>query len=137
MFQQGGLKMSTHENDEPYDMEEMEKWLQHFFLDPLTSYYDQTQFRIDLFETENEWIVEALLHDSCSSDITVYVECQNIMITAKMNSDKSSRKYIRSIEFPFQINQQKITASFQNGILEIFISKKEQVHRKNRFITLP
>ena len=32
----------------------IDKWLETFFLDPLTSYLDETTFRIDLFETADE-----------------------------------------------------------------------------------
>lgn len=120
----------------------IEKWFENYFLDPLTSYYDQTQFRIDLYETDKEWIVEALLTDHESSDITVYVDEKKLLITGKSNSlpssiDQDQQICSRTIEFPFPVNSYKINAAFHNGILEIFISKSDKEYKKNRFIPLP
>ncbi|MGZ3901486.1 MAG: Hsp20 family protein, partial [Bacteroidia bacterium] len=48
-----------------------------------------------------------------------------------------NQKRSRVIDFPFQINKQKVTAIFTNGILEVQISKTEMESGKNRYITLP
>jgi spore coat protein M/HSP20 family protein len=117
----------------------MEKWLENYFLDPLTTHFDQTQFRIDLYETEKEWIVEAQLSDYLKSEVTVLAQERKCIITANRLSQcfKDQKKRIRMIEFPFLIINQKIIATFENGILEIFISKIEKDDlRKNRFIPL-
>jgi spore coat protein M/HSP20 family protein len=139
---QEGMMMNANNEDHSFDYDKVEKWLENYFLDPLTSYYDQTQFRIDLYETDREWIVEALLPDFTCSDITVYVEEEKLFITGKKKPPSTSIAQIqhirsRSIEFPFQINSYKIKATFHNGILEVFISKLDKDHKKNRFITLP
>jgi HSP20 family molecular chaperone IbpA len=126
--------------EEPYDVQKMEEWLENYFLDPLTSFYDQTQFRIDLFETDQEWIVEASMDDYQASEITVNVEDKKLIISGKgrvSTSNMHGHIQTRTIEFPFPIKDQKITASFQKGILEIFISKLEKAFKKNRYITLP
>jgi len=116
----------------------VEKWLEDYFLDPLTSFYDQTQFQIDLFETENEWIVEAILTEFEESEIKIYIEEKTLNITAvKHPSTIHPQKRIRSIEFPFQVTKQEISAVFTNGVLEIFISKTRKGSGKNRYITLP
>jgi HSP20 family molecular chaperone IbpA len=134
------MMMNANNEDQPFDNDAIEKWLENYFLDPLTSYYDQTQFRIDLYETDQEWIVEALLPEFRSSDITVYVEDKKLFITVKENAfsvDQVRNNRKRSIEFPFQVNSHKIMASFHNGILEVFISKLDKEFGKNRYITLP
>lgn len=135
------MTMNANNDDQAFD-ELIEKWLENYFLDPLTSYYDQNQFRIDLYETEKEWIVEALLPEFHSSDITVFVEEKKLLITGKKSLlsssfDKNPQVRSRYIEFPFQVNCQKIQASFENGVLEVSISKLEKEYKKNRFITLP
>jgi HSP20 family molecular chaperone IbpA len=133
------MMMTANNDDQSFSGEDIEKWLENYFLDPLTSYFDQTQFRIDLYETDKEWIVEATLPDYNSSDITVYVEDKKLMITGKRNHFSATIEQVhsRSIEFPFEVNSHKIEAAFHNGILEVFISKLDKEYRKNRFITLP
>lgn len=137
---QGGLDMIKKKplQKQTFDFDLMEKWLENYFLDPLTSYYDQTQFQIDLYETEKEWIVEAILSGFEASEIKVYIEEKKLMISAsKSPPSPKQQKRIRSIDFPFQIITQDISATFLNGILEVFISKTEKGLGKNRFITLP
>jgi spore coat protein M/HSP20 family protein len=124
-------------NDDSINYAEMEKWLNNYFLDPLTSYLDQTQFRIDLYETNTEWIVEAILSEYDASEITVLIEKDKLTITAMiLTPSKQSQKRIRVIEFPFQVIRQKVTATFMEGILEIFISKTDGEVANNRYITL-
>jgi spore coat protein M/HSP20 family protein len=124
--------------DEHYvDYDQVEMWLKNYFLDPLTSYFDQTQFRIDLYETEKEWIVEAILSDFESSEITVFIEDKRLIISALKHSSPKNQKRSRVIDFPFQIHKQKVTAVFTNGILEVQISKTEMESGKSRYITLP
>ena len=138
MNEQGGLEMrKKHLQNQRFDFALVEKWLENYFLDPLTSYYDQTQFQIDLFETDQEWIVEAILSDFKASDLQVYIEEKKLTISATNPSPLPNHKRSRSIEFPFYINEQEISAAFTNGILEIFISKTKKGSGKNRYITLP
>jgi HSP20 family molecular chaperone IbpA len=139
MNEQGGLEMrKKHPQNQTFDFALVEKWLENYFLDPLTSYYDQTQFQIDLFETDQEWIVEAILNDFKVSNIQVYIEEKKLTISATPPLFYlPHHKRSRSIEFPFYINEQEITASYTNGILEIFISKTKKGSGKNRNITLP
>lgn len=123
------------------NLEKVEQWLKDYFLDPLTSHYDHTQFRLDIYETDENWIVEGFLDEFISSEITVKVEGSQLIITAQKHAytyPSPFPKRIRSINFPFTIINHCINASFQHGVLEIFISKKmENSFGKNRFITLP
>lgn len=131
--------MISKNEDDSVDFDHVEKWLENYFLDPLTTYYDQTHFQIDLYETEKEWIVEAILTEYLSSEIIIFIEKKKLLITAAKHSPSSNQqkqKRIRTIDFPFQIIHQKVTATFTNGILEVFISKVEKENKKNRFITL-
>lgn len=132
--------MANNDEDLTFDLLEMEKWLENYFLDPLTSYLDQTQFRIDLYETEKNWIIEALLNDYEPSEITVFAEDQKLIIKAvktPLLSEKTALKRVRTICLPFTIIDCKVTAAFRTGILEVMISKTEKGLGKNRFITLP
>ncbi|NHM31024.1 Hsp20/alpha crystallin family protein [Neobacillus terrae] len=127
-------------SEKPNDSSKMEKWLETYFLDPLTTYLDHMQFRIDLYETDKKWIVEAVLPDFESSEITVYINENELIITATKKDDSHPSKgerLVRKVEFPFQIIEKKVTALFSNGTLEVFISKTDPGLGKNRFVTLP
>lgn len=124
--------------NQTFDFDLVEKWLENYFLDPLTSYYDETQFQIDLYETEKEWIVEAILNDYEASEIKVYIEGNKLMISAsKYPLSMNKQKRVRSINFPFLIINQAVSATFTSGTLEVIISKIDRGLGKNRFITLP
>jgi HSP20 family molecular chaperone IbpA len=124
--------------NQTFDFDLVEKWLENYFLDPLTSYYDETQFQIDLYETDKEWIVEAILNDYEASEIKVYIEGNKLMISAsKYPLSMNKQKRVRSINFPFLVINQAVFATFTNGILEVIISKIDTGLGKNRFITLP
>lgn len=126
--------MCSNQNNGPFDPEdELEKWLETLFLDPTTSILDQTEFRVDLYDSETEMIIEALLPNYSSTDITVFLDVKQVNIKACKSSNQTKE---RTVTFPFIINSQKVTASFSNEILEISISKKHQVQQGNRYITL-
>ncbi|WHZ00607.1 Hsp20/alpha crystallin family protein [Neobacillus sp. YX16] len=130
--------MKSKKNIQPIDFDLVEKWLENYCLDPLTTQDDLTQFRIDLYETDQEWIVEALLNEYNSSEIKVFIEDKKLIITADKSSTPSNQqKRVRTIQFPFQVINQKVTANYINGILEVLISKSEKGLGKNCFITLP
>ena len=130
--------MKSKKNLQPIDFDLVEKWLENYCLDPLTTQDDLTQFRIDLYETDQEWIVEALLNEYNSSEIKVFIEDMKLIITADKSSTPSKQqKRVRTIQFPFQVINQKVTANYINGILEVLISKSEKGLGKNCYITLP
>jgi HSP20 family molecular chaperone IbpA len=133
-----GIAMKSKKNIQPIDFDLVEKWLENYCLDPLTTQDDLTQFRIDLYETDQEWIVEALLNEYTSSEIKVFIEDKKLVITAdKSSTPTNQQKRIRTIQFPFQVINQKVTANYINGILEVLISKSEKGLGKNCYITLP
>lgn len=133
-----GIVMKSKKNIQPIDFDLVEKWLENYCLDPLTTQDDLTQFRIDLYETDQEWIVEALLNEYTSSEIKVFIEDKKLVITAdKSSTPTNQQKRIRTIQFPFQVINQKVTVNYINGILEVLISKSEKGLGKNCYITLP
>jgi HSP20 family molecular chaperone IbpA len=125
--------MNSKKNEKPFQTDLWEKWLESFFLDPFTSILDQTQFRVELYDSDTEVIIEATLPQHLSSQIDVYLDVSNVVI--KVNSLSKHTKE-RTISFPFTINSQKVEATFSNEILEIVISKIHQVNQMNRNIPL-
>lgn len=125
--------MNSKKNEKSFQTDLWEKWLESFFLDPFTAILDQTQFRVELYDTQTEVIIEALLPQYLSSQIDIYLDVSSVIIKAKSSSNQTKE---RMITFPFRINSLKVEASFSNGILEIFISKIHQVKQMNRNIPL-
>jgi HSP20 family molecular chaperone IbpA len=124
--------MNSKKNEKPFQTDLWEKWLESYFLDPFTSILDQTQFRVELYDSETEVIIEAMLPQHLSSQIDVNLDVSSVVI--KVNSSKNPKE--RIISFPFHINSQKVEATFSNEILEIVISKIHQVKQMNRNIPL-
>jgi HSP20 family molecular chaperone IbpA len=124
--------MNSKKDENPFQTDLWEKWLESFFLDPFTSILDQTQFRVELYDSDTEVIIEATLPQHLSSQIDVYLDVSSVVI--KVNSSKNPKG--RIICFPFPVNSQKVEAAFSNEILEIVISKIHQVKQMNRNIPL-
>ncbi|MEK4441594.1 Hsp20/alpha crystallin family protein [Niallia sp. FSL K6-0077] len=108
----------------------MDEWLKNHFLDPLTSVLDETEFRIDVYETDKEFIVEALLTNCQKSSIYLSVNKNVLTIKAMIHDSNLFEEKQRSIEFPVSIDQNPIQAVFANEILEIFIQKEQQQNKK-------
>ncbi|WP_428908470.1 Hsp20/alpha crystallin family protein [Niallia sp. Krafla_26] len=118
--------------DKPLDLKVVEEWLENYFLDPLTSYLDETVFRIDLFETADEYIIEALLPEIDKNHILIKIEVDTILID--IDGDHVQKQ--RSISFPFNVSYHDVKATFENGILEVFISKQRIENGLNRIISI-
>ncbi|HLO12277.1 MAG TPA: Hsp20 family protein [Pseudoneobacillus sp.] len=125
--------MCSEKNRNPFQDDELEKWLKSFFLDPFTSILDQTHFRIDLFDSNSELIIEALLPPCQKDEVTIYLNDNQVIIKVIKSPNQCKE---RTIMFPFKINTQKVTASFVNNILEVTISKTKQEGYQNRSISL-
>lgn len=126
--------MSNLRDDSTKELMEMENWLTKLFLDPLTTQLDETTFHIDFFETDEEYIIEAILTDFQQKEISVYLKERSIYIYAD-GLKKTGKKY-RIIEFPFLIVHKKVSASFKQGILEIYISKERCKYGNNRQVPI-
>ena len=106
---------------------------------PFMSYLDYDSVRIDLFETEQSFIVEAELLGYHPKDIIVQIQADHLQLTAKkyclrefhdekqgtLAREQMEESVERTIDFPFSLLNKKITATFSNEILEITISKHE------------
>ncbi|MDD9786185.1 Hsp20/alpha crystallin family protein [Priestia megaterium] len=106
---------------------------------PFMSYLDYDSVRIDLFETEQSFIVEAELLGYHPKDIIVQIQADHLQLTAKkycirefydekqgtLAREQMEESVERTIDFPFPLMNKKITATFSNEILEITISKHE------------
>jgi HSP20 family molecular chaperone IbpA len=132
--------LNKKEEFHPFNLDELEKWMEDFYLDPLSSYLDQITFRIDLYDTEAQIIVEALLTGCASKDVTVSLKEDSVIIkAAKIDDTEASRRCqpcMRKVKLPFSVVNKKVSADFANEILEIFINKNEAGPGCNRDINI-
>jgi spore coat protein M len=119
--------------DKPHDkqMNEVEifdEWVKNFFLNPETSVLDHQLFTIDIYESDDEYMVEAVLENHDVKDIKVCLSNNELSITVsdphKPILNKADTKPAqRKIPFPFPICSRRITAEFSQPLLVIRIHK--------------
>ncbi len=105
--------------------------------------YDHMHPRLDMFEEKDDLVVRAELPGIKKEDIDVSLEgdCLNIKAEKKQEelseessyytSERCFGDYSRSISLPFPVNGDKISATFENGLLEIRLPKAEEAKAKH------
>ena len=113
-------------------VEGFEQWMDQFFADPYTSFHYPESLRVDLFETEQEYILEAdIPPNACQNDIMLEKTKNGLRILIQT---KTGSALMRDIHLPVNIMYKRMNASFENGLLEIHISKNEMVSAKEHTI---
>jgi HSP20 family protein len=113
-----------------FDVDGVEDWMGQFFIDPFSD-GNSDGIRMDLFETESSYIIEAIVSDFKKEDIKIKVVKEGLHIKLKNRSKSASRFII----LPFSLCKKKIQASINNDCLEISIQKKGK-RRKKPFRTI-
>jgi len=100
-------------------------------------------FPIDLEENEKKLILKADIPGLDKKDIKVKATPTEVMISAKSSQEirKESRNYIqqerksrqfeRVLSLPSEINPDKITAKYQNGVLVIEMEKMKDTFKRD------
>lgn len=127
----GEVTLNHHKKTESIQLYDLDVLLKDFFLDPHTSLLDQYEFRIDLFETNNEIIIEALLENIDKNKINIEVHEKDIIIKVNDTTNKQ-----RKVTFPFHVWNKQITAHFENDILEIIIEKYSHLSKYKRSVSI-
>ncbi|QXM05428.1 heat shock protein Hsp18 [Crassaminicella indica] len=115
------------------------------FFAPMTTLGNS--FKVDLKETENEYIVEADLPGINKEAIDIDYESNYLTITAKREETINDEKdnYVRRErsygEFKRKfyidnVNEEKIDASFKDGVLKITLPKLEKTNIRKRKIDI-
>ncbi|MFY4774000.1 Hsp20/alpha crystallin family protein [Metabacillus sp. RGM 3146] len=104
--------------------------------DPFTSFWDDYAFRVDLFETSLEYIIEAELTNAPCERIRVRIENEMVIVTLLAAEDSSEGPTERSVTLPFLVNKKEVYASYENGILEIKINKDSKCFTGNTEIPI-
>ncbi len=97
---------------------------------------------IDLYEDENEYVVEAELPGLKQDEIKVSVEDDILTISGEKKREKEVKeenlyrserfygKFERQIVLPQNTDKENIKASYKNGVLKVVIPKKEEAKPK-------
>lgn len=128
--------MNNFENSKPLPIDGLEDWMRQFLEDPYL--LDEYQFRVDLFETQNEYIIEAELSGYQPEQIQLKVKDDTFHIKLS-NCDEPSTNTVlaeRVVTLPFELEKKKIEALFRNDILEIYIKKNGKRKKKKNTIKI-
>ena len=97
---------------------------------------------VDIYETENEIIVQAELPGVERKDITLNLENNVLTLKGERRFEKESNQdnyhrieraygtFSRAFSIPTLVDDDKIRADYKDGILKIALPKKEQVKAK-------
>ncbi|MCM2531978.1 Hsp20/alpha crystallin family protein [Neobacillus pocheonensis] len=87
--------------------------------------------KCDLYETENELIIEAEIPGMAKEDLHITVNQQVLTITGEFKTlkqnckyflkERANRKFIKELTLPYPIFANKIRSEIRNGILVIFM----------------
>jgi HSP20 family protein len=97
---------------------------------------------LDVSETKNDLIVKAELPGLDPKEIDISVVDGNLTIKGEKEQEKEEKEenyhlversygsFARSIRLPRDVQSEKISASFKNGILKITLPKSEEAKKK-------
>lgn len=97
---------------------------------------------VDVSETKNDLVIRAELPGLDSKDIDISMNNGFLTIKGEKKNEKEEKdenyhliersygSFIRSIRLPREVQSDKITASFKNGVLKITLPKSEEAKKK-------
>lgn len=128
---------------------EMDRVFDDFFTGRApTRFVEGVDVRFDVSETENEIKVMAELPgvDEKDVDVTLTEDLLTIRGEKKRQEERKDENYhmversyggfARSIRLPFGVDQDKVAASFNNGVLTVTLPKPPEVQRQARKIEI-
>jgi len=104
---------------------------------------------VDIFETENELVLTAELPGIEEKEVEIKVEDNTLSIKGERKFEKETKEenyhrieraygsFFRSFSLPNYIDQEKISAEFENGLLKIHMPKKTEVKPRKVKILKP
>lgn len=98
---------------------------------------------VDVIERDGEIIVKANLPGVDKKDIDISLTKDRVTIKGKTHHEEKEEKgdyyrseitkgtYVRTLTLPATINEDKASAKYTDGVLELILPKTEVAHRKN------
>jgi HSP20 family protein len=102
---------------------------------------------VDIYETENSVVLTAELPGMDEKDIQLKIENNNLVLKGERKFEKETKEenyhrieraygsFYRSFTIPTAVDQERITAEYNNGVLKVTMPKKEEVKPKEIKIT--
>jgi HSP20 family protein len=131
------------------DLWDLDSMFENFFNDSLfpAFYNNSNHMKVDVKENETEYIVEAELPGVNKEDVNIELNDNNLTISVSKNEQVNEERenYIRkerhqsSMTRSFyveNVNNEKVDAKFNNGLLSIVLPKKEPGNPKNKKIDI-
>lgn len=110
--------MTHSKRNDANDIDGMEEWLRQFFEDPF-AWYDET-LPIDLYETSQQYIIEADLSSLQPTQITITLSGCEFILTVK----SSEQTLEKQMMLPFYLNDKSIETECENQILTVAVNKE-------------
>ncbi len=121
-----------------------------FFKEPFANLLPAQSFRVDLYETEDAFIVEAELPGITKEQIKVEPLGDGLRISIESKEFHESRndkqKYYkqersysstsRTIKLPFHFSMKNVKGKYENGVLEIKIPKSDRIRTDSNYINI-
>lgn len=104
---------------------------------------------VDIYETENELVLTAELPGIDEKDVEIKIEDNTLSIKGERKFEKETKEenyhrieraygsFFRSFSLPHYVDQEKISAEFENGLLKIHMPKKAEVKPRKVKILKP
>ena len=98
---------------------------------------------IDVSETKSDLVIKAELPGMDSKDIDISLSNGFLTIKGEKNQEKEEKdenyyliersygSFTRSVRLPREVQSDKITASFKNGVLRVTLPKSEEAKKKD------
>ncbi len=104
---------------------------------------------VDIYETENELVLTAELPGVEEKDVEIKVEDNTLSLRGERKFEKETREenyhrieraygsFYRSFSLPNYVDQDKISAEYENGLLKVHMPKKAEVKPRKVKIVKP
>jgi HSP20 family protein len=140
----GGLTRTKSDNNLPL----LSSWIDEFFNRELPSAFSQnfnsgmSLPKVNIRETADEYFVEMAVPGMKKSDFKIELNNQNLLISTEKKEEKEETgdnytrrefgysSFQRSFSLPESIDEEKIKANYNDGILNVHLPKREEAKQK-------
>jgi HSP20 family protein len=121
---------------------EMDRLWQGFFGERVWEPFERWSPALDLTETKDSLVVKAELPGIDSKDISIDLSGDILTVRGEKKQEKEEKEesyhsversygsFVRSVRLPVKIEEDKIKASYKDGILKIDMPKAEEAKKK-------